>query len=339
MLRTKMVVCVIVLGLLMMGACQAPQTTVMPSATPVEKIAPTPTESPTSTPEPTATPLPPTATPTPEPTAEPTDLPVKKIANRPYIDDGNSSHKLDIYVPEVHEGPLTTLLILPGMGQNRATMATQARYFAGEGFASVVISYRDAWDNMYPIPVQDAFCALGWVHSNAAEYGFDPANVFVTGFLYGATQGALIGTVDDPATYLVDCPHALPETNWVHGTMMVCGTFDYTGEEFRDFSDPSVRRSFGGTYEEAPALSEAGSPVTWADSDDPPVLWVCGEDIQDVPDDFKPATTMSHAVIERKITETGIPATVSFVQDKTWGSYGSEFVFAAMEEFLLENQN
>jgi len=231
------------------------------------------------------------------------------------------------------------MLAIPGLGQSKAALAHQGHYFARRGYATVVIAYREMPDYIYPSPVQDAFCALAWIHTNAATYGFDTEHIFVTGIVFGATQGALIGTVDNPADYLVDCPHALPETNWVHGTMMTCGTFDYTHEALRTGRDRSVPQSFGGSYGFAQDLWEAGSPVTWADSTDPPLLWVCGEDTRPLRSPYEEILNAIHADIELTIKQTGIDATIVLLPESFFTSFTSEQTYAVMEEFLLQNQD
>jgi acetyl esterase/lipase len=52
--------------------------------------------------------------------------------------------------------------------------------------------------NTYPAQVQDAFCALAWIHANAATYGFDTEHIAAIGESAGGYLVAMLGTVEIP---------------------------------------------------------------------------------------------------------------------------------------------
>ena len=151
MKRINFVVLIAILVFPVLSACSATPT---PAPTPVPTDTAVPTAVPSATPEPTNTPPPEPDTPTPEPTPEPPEITVKKSPNLVYLDDGDSAHKLDLYIPDGMEGLLPILFIIPGLSQNRAALATQARHFANMGYATAVVGYRDPMENVYPIPIQ-----------------------------------------------------------------------------------------------------------------------------------------------------------------------------------------
>jgi acetyl esterase/lipase len=70
---------------------------------------------------------------------------------------------------------------------------------------------------IYPAQVQDAFCALAWVHTNADTYGFDTGRIVALGLVSGGNLAAMLGVVDDPPPYIEGCLHELPEENWIQG--------------------------------------------------------------------------------------------------------------------------
>jgi len=267
-------------------ACGAQTPTAAPEPTQVAITVDTPKPQPTATPIPpieTSPPLPapteidiaPTETPTSEPA--PTIPLIEVMQNEPYIPDGRFEQKLDIYRPTEGEGPFPTLFMIHGGGGRKEELAVWGRSFGEKGYAAVSIEHRQWPDYDYPDPVEDAFCALAWVHANAAEYGFDPQNIFVMGHSAGGTLAAMLGTVDDPALYLTDCPYSLPSTNWVRGVIPFTGIFNYADAVERaptlnDYASDLL----GGELDEAPETWAEASPETWIDGSEPPFLIIHG---------------------------------------------------------------
>jgi acetyl esterase/lipase len=129
----------------------------------------------------------------------------------------------------------------------------------------------------YPRPVEDAFCALAWLHANAGEYGVDPRRIVALGHSGGAVLAAHLGTVGALPRYLGECPHPIPAEQWLLGVVSIAGIFDYrTEEEFGASHNAYTPRYFGGSKLEVPELWEEASPITWLDGNEPPFLVVHG---------------------------------------------------------------
>jgi acetyl esterase/lipase len=243
-------------------------------------VEPTTTSVPfTPTPAPpTATAIPPTAEPSPPLSPTPADLPVEVIRDAPYVANGDPLQKLDIYRPQGLAGPFPTLFALHGGGGNKSDMAGLAYYFAKRGFAVVSINRRQSPQYNYPVPVQDAFCALAWVHANAGTYGLDPARIVAVGHSAGGTLAAMLGVVDDPALFMKDCPHPLPTARRVRGVVTFTGTFDYllrgSGHDPADMAQ--VVTYLGGAPDQVPDTWKQASAITWVDRQDPPFLLIHG---------------------------------------------------------------
>lgn len=248
-----------------------------------EPVSPTDTPQP----EPTETAVPPTAT------LEPTDAPVEEvgeetaveeeiqeeappppyeiISNVPYIDDGEEKHLLDIYLPNEVREPVTTLFMVHPGGFSQGMkewMFPFANHFASAGYAVVSINYRLVPDFIYPSQQQDTFCALAWLHNQAAEYGLDAERIVAFGYSAGSVLVNLVGTIDDPTPYLVDCPHSLPESDWVRGTISLAGRGDLT-------LYPELEENIavlGGSYAEVPELWQEASAVNYVDGSERPFL-------------------------------------------------------------------
>ncbi len=252
-----------------------PQVTVVePTATP-SPIPPSTTPSPVL---PTVTPSPPTATPLP-PT--PTVLPIVKF-NKPYVPDGYRNHILTVYLPGEGNGPFPTILAIHGgcfQAESKRNYQRYASYFTGLGYALVAIDYRLAPTFTYPAQVQDSFCALAWIHANAATYGFDTEHIAAIGESAGGYLVAMLGTVDDPASYLEGCPNTLPGTNWIHGILPVYGLFDltstkgYASDVVHGCTEPYLGTKIN---EAAPEFLAEVSPLSWVNGNEPPFLLIHG---------------------------------------------------------------
>ncbi len=145
------------------------------------------------------------------------------------------------------------------------------------------IDHRQWPDYSYPDHVEDAFCSLAWITANQEAYNFDPDAVFVMGHSAGGTLAALLGTINDPAPFLKDCPHTLPGSDWVKGVIPFTGIFDYkTAAQESPALEEYAIDLLGGTMEEIPLIWEEASAVNWVDGNEPPFLLIHGEDDQSI---------------------------------------------------------
>jgi acetyl esterase len=96
--------------------------------------------------------------------------------------------------------------LIHGVGEDKTDLDHWARHFAHQGYAAVSINYHDIKLFNHPLPVQDAFCALAWIHAQADTCGFDPRRIVVLGHSAGGTLTAMLGTVDDPDLFTQACP-------------------------------------------------------------------------------------------------------------------------------------
>jgi acetyl esterase/lipase len=267
----------LVIVALLISACNGSQAVNIPEPTQVSEV--------TNTPEPTATSAPPTETPTPipSPTATlpptPTEKPYEKVSNIPYA-DGDFRQKLDVYVPTSGEGPFPTLLAFHEgnfNGGSKADVRNQARYFVEQGYAVVAPNHRFTPQYTYPAQVQDAFCALAWIHANTDTYHFDTGRIVALGLVSGGNLAAMLGVVDDPTPYMEGCPHELPEENWIQGVATFTGLFDFTNDVYGRYAEREHYVAYlGGELDEVPEIWREASPINWVDGGDAPFLLIHG---------------------------------------------------------------
>ncbi len=107
---------------------------------------------------------------------------------------GDERHRLDLYRPEAKQGAaLPVIIFMPGGGFIRGDKADRenvGQYFARHGVAVAVANYRLAPTHRWPAGALDVIDAYRWVVGNAAQYGLDPARIFVVGESAGAAHVA-----------------------------------------------------------------------------------------------------------------------------------------------------
>ncbi|MCH8339514.1 MAG: alpha/beta hydrolase [Chloroflexi bacterium] len=282
-------------GLLVISGCASPASTPTPVAA-------------TALPRQTATSIPPSETPAPELSKPPT-------FNVPYVSDGNQLQRLDVFLPEGEDGPFPTIFAIYGGGFTSGTQASYydlAIHFNEIGYALVTINYRVAPEFNYPAHVQDAFCALAWVHANAATYGFDTERIIALGDSSGGYLVAMLGTVDTPSLYLEGCPNPLPQTDWIQGVVAFYGGYDFTSIDglTEDLIKNAYEPFWGTTFDKVPAETLAEmSPISWVDGSEPPFLIINGTNDVTTPswaaEDFASALEDSGATVELLLVDAG----------------------------------
>jgi acetyl esterase/lipase len=205
----------------------------------------------------------------------------------PYSED-SPKQLLDVYLPTTGEGPYPTILGIHGGGfrsRSKAVYSDLGPFYAANGYAFVAMNYRFTFSDSYPAQVEDSFCALAWLHDNAAEYRFDPNQVIVTGGSSGGYLASMVGTVDDPSIYLEDCPNEYPSMDAVQAVVIYYGFYDFTNPDHLSFSDLAGFEPFwGAAYQDIPAERlEEMSPMAQIDGSEPPFIILHGTADLDIP--------------------------------------------------------
>lgn len=132
------------------------------------------------------------------------NLPVKWSGNeivRNIAYGGNSSQRLDIYIPEEAKArqPLPVIVFFYG---GRWTSGEKGMYafvgdrFANKNYVTVIADYQKYPDVEFPVFVEDAARAVAWTYKNIARYAGDPNKIYIAGHSSGAHIAALI-TADE----------------------------------------------------------------------------------------------------------------------------------------------
>lgn len=110
-------------------------------------------------------------------------------------------HRLDVYPADQPEAPI--LLFLHGGGfvsgdkrGDELFYSNVGRYFAANGFLTLVVNYRLAPAAVWPSGNEDVAVMRTWIDRHAAEYGGDRDRIVVVGQSAGAAHAA--GYIFDP---------------------------------------------------------------------------------------------------------------------------------------------
>ncbi|HEY2070103.1 MAG TPA: alpha/beta hydrolase [Rhizomicrobium sp.] len=126
----------------------------------------------------------------------PKDVPIGKVQNLVMPGPGGDI-ALRSYAPVAAKGePLPTLVFFHGGGFVIGTIETHdglCRMFANESGVRVIsVEYRLAPEHKYPAAVDDAFAALTWIETNAAQLGVDANRIAVGGDSAGGGLAAVV---------------------------------------------------------------------------------------------------------------------------------------------------
>jgi acetyl esterase/lipase len=172
--------------------------------------------------------------------------------------------KLDVYVPDHLAGKAPVLLFFYGgawqFGSREQYLAF-GQAFASLGIVTVVADYRLYPQVTWPDFVEDGASAMAWVHNHIAQYGGDPARLFVSGHSAGGYIAAMLGS--DPK-YLAAMGG---DFSWAKGVIGISGPYD-----FLPLTDPAYIAIFHGDN------NREAMPVAHIDGKRPAMLLAWGLD-------------------------------------------------------------
>ncbi|GAA2168587.1 MULTISPECIES: alpha/beta hydrolase [Glycomyces] len=244
--------------------------------------------------------------------------------------------EVDVYLPEQSAATVPAITYIHGGGWSGGTRDESApaqQWLADQGFAVFSIDYRLASPPRWQDAVGDVKCALGWIRTNAAEFGVDPSNVSVAGDSAGGQLAMMAAyTVGDeqfpPSCETEEAPVA-SVLSW------------YAPTDLTNLADSDMPASaegylvdyLGGTLEAETERYEAASPINHVTEGLPPTMIVQGEA------DRLVATTQGAALADA-LESAGVPVTQLDLPwthhgfTGQWGGWGSQVLRPAVTAFL-----
>jgi acetyl esterase/lipase len=167
---------------------------------------------------------------------------------------------LDVYRPALADGTAPIVLFLYGGSWDRGEKADYAfvgKALAAAGLVTVIADYRLYPQVRWPAYLQDNARALRWTKQHAAQFGGDPADIFLMGHSAGAYE-ALMLTLD-PRWLAAE---GLDPRRDLRGTIGLAGPYD-----FLPLTTPELQSIFG----TAPDLALT-QPINYVTGNSPPLF-------------------------------------------------------------------
>jgi acetyl esterase/lipase len=167
--------------------------------------------------------------------------------------------RLDVYQPqgEVRSAPVVVFFYGGSWSKGeRADYRFVGEALASQGIVAVVADYRLSPAVRYPVFVQDSARAVRWARDHAAEYGADPARLFVMGHSAGAYNAAMVAL--DARWLQAEGMKPSQLAGWIG----LAGPYD-----FLPIGDPQTQVAF-----EWPGTPADSQPLAHASRASPPAL-------------------------------------------------------------------
>lgn len=230
---------------------------------------------------------------TPAPAAQPahkTPAGIKVQRDIPYIPDGDTAQRLDLYTPDTPaDKPQPLLIWIHGGGWSGGSK--NGCRFQGEvrrGYIVASVEYRFSQKAAFPAQIQDCQAALRFLKANAAKYNIDPSHVGIGGDSAGGHLVALLGTAGGKSAFPPIGGNEDQDTR-VQAVVDFYGPTDFCDVIEQAQADTAAKNIFnwnhGDPYSslihaklgEDKEKCEAVSPVHYASKDNPPFLILHGD--------------------------------------------------------------
>ena len=192
---------------------------------------------------------------------------------------GTRKEKADIYSPLDHDKakPLPGIIVIHGGGFNDGDKARGRELNISEsltlkGYVCMSINYklrRMQGQVTWPQSVHDAKAAVRYLRKEAANLGVDPEKIGVIGCSAGCNLAMMLATTGPADGFDAVAGEPYQDVS----ARVACAIGFYGAVDLMNYHDMKM---FAKTREEAPELYKKGSPITYLDAKDPPMLLVHG---------------------------------------------------------------
>lgn len=202
----------------------------------------------------------------------------RRVKNLAYVaadapDFDTERHRLDVYTPRRSSATKRPVVVfIHGGSWNSGSKNIYwfiGRQLAKQGVVAVVINYRLAPAVEVPAMANDAARAVRWTQQHIADYGGDPARIYVMGHSAGAGLAALLAT---DTRYFTELGL---RTNPINGAILD----DPAGLDMYDYltkMEYPNDRQYLVPFGQNPAVWKAVSPMYHVSTDSPPMLLFVG---------------------------------------------------------------
>ncbi|MFW5698104.1 MAG: alpha/beta hydrolase fold domain-containing protein [Fimbriimonadaceae bacterium] len=199
----------------------------------------------------------------------------------------------DFIKPEREGAPLLFFIHGGGwMGGDRSMFAEEAAWFAEQGYATALISYRFSPAHTFPDQVLDVRNFVRHVVRESSSLGFDPAKVVAFGNSSDGHLALMLACADDSLP-----GDELPPPG-VRGCVSLAGISDLTDESksYPEISEQFVPLFMGGNYHGNEERYAAASPIKYLERQKPEAAFLLIHGDQDEIVPVSQSRTMADAL-------------------------------------------
>lgn len=217
------------------------------------------------------------------------------------------------------------LLYIHGGGWFRGSKgayALQLLPWLAKGWTVVSVNYRLSGSAKAPAALEDAHCALQWIHQNADRFGFDRSAVVVAGQSAGAHLALLTGLTTRDTALSESCPGPIPAPAAIVSLVGFADLLPLV-EASKPFQ-PALDW-LGSSASSDPARVKAMSPLHRLEPGAPPIISVHGD-----ADSIHPYEPVR--VLHARLSSAGVPNQLVTLP----GHNGTEFTPAQIEDIYRQ---
>ena len=178
---------------------------------------------------------------------------------------------------------LPAVILIHGGGWksgDKSMMIPMALKLAEYGFVTATVEYRLSPEAKFPASIYDIKSAIKWLKQNSGLYSIDTSKIALLGCSAGGTLAAFVGTTAgmDKFEFISDSVN-INFSFEVQAIIDIDGILDFThpAESGKDTipENPSAGKLWlGSSFNENPQLWIEASPLTYVDSNTPPMLFI-----------------------------------------------------------------
>ncbi len=208
-------------------------------------------------------------------------------------DSANKAQRMDVYLAESKGEPLPAMIFYHGGGWRGGSKNGVPTWLLdgvkSQRWSVVAVEYRFTDIKPHPAQVEDCLRAIQFVRHHAQEWNIDSQRIGVTGGSAGGHLSLWVALHDDVASAAATDP-VQRESSRVACAVSFAGPTDWSLLGQIDHTHPAYRQLLG--YEPKTPVDQMDaakmkdvSPVSFASSDDPPIMQVHGDKDDIVPID------------------------------------------------------
>jgi acetyl esterase/lipase len=230
---------------------------------------------------------------TPNPSPQPVSNPIilsygssqletgKTIKDLTYCNSADEATKMDLYYPKEFSKSNPVVVFIHGGGWSGGDKSdlfdhTDFPALMQAGFSIAAINYRLAPVYPFPIPIQDAKCAVRFLRANAKSLQLDPDRIGVMGDSAGGHLAAMLGAADASAK-MEGAGGWTDVSSQIQAVVEMYAPVDLSAFIKNVNGSIMVRKVFDQKVSPTTNQLRLYSPITYISKNDPPVLIIHGE--------------------------------------------------------------